>query len=174
MHAFRHRLAVGPFLLRLVVAVAILLRDSGSNLVETGSAFLLVAGLWTSTISAVIALIEMWSLVSGSGGWVSVLLAAITIAVALTGPGAWSVDAQWRGWHRIQIPHGKVTAMPDRVDRDAPAVRQRRGARLVGGWRFDVLLSCRHSWVHARRQQKRPERQVVALHEKSEGTEDER
>ena len=104
VHAFRHRLALGLFLLRLVVAVAILSRDSGSNLVETGSAFLLVAGLWTSTIGAVIALIEMWSLVSGSGGWVSGLVATLTVALALTGPGAWSVDAQLRGWRRIQIP----------------------------------------------------------------------
>ena len=104
MHAVRHRLSVGLFLLRLAVAVAILSRDSGSNLVETGSAFLLVAGLWTSTVGAVIALIEMWGLVSGSGGWVSGLVAAITIALALTGPGAWSVDAQLRGWRRIQIP----------------------------------------------------------------------
>jgi hypothetical protein len=104
VHAFRHRLALSLFLLRLVVAVAILSRDSGSNLVETAAAFLLVGGVWTSTIGTVIALIEMWGLVSGSGGWVSVLIAAITIAVALTGPGAWSVDAQLRGWRRIQIP----------------------------------------------------------------------
>jgi len=100
----RHRAALGLFLLRLVVAVGILSRDSGSNLVQTGSAFLLVGGLWTPTASIVIALIEVWGLVSGSGGWVSVLVATVTVALALTGPGPWSVDAQLRGWHRIEIP----------------------------------------------------------------------
>jgi hypothetical protein len=104
VHLLRRRLAVGLFLLRLVVAVGILSRDSGSNLVETGAAFLLLGGLWTSAVGALITLIEVSSLVSGSGGWVSVLVAAITSALALIGPGPWSVDAQFRGWHRIEIP----------------------------------------------------------------------
>jgi hypothetical protein len=100
----RHRLALGLFLLRLVVAAGILSRDAGSNVVETGAALLLLGGLWTSTAGALIALIEVWGLVSGSGGWVSVLVAAIASALALTGPGPWSVDARFRGWHRIEIP----------------------------------------------------------------------
>jgi hypothetical protein len=104
VHVLRHRLAAGLFLLRLVVAVGILSRGSGSNLVETGAAFLLVGGLWTSAVGAIISLIEAWAVVSGSGGWVSVLVAAITSALALIGPGPWSVDAQLRGWHRIEIP----------------------------------------------------------------------
>ena len=104
VHVLRHRLALGLFLLRLVVAVGILSRDSGSNLVETGAAFLLLGGLWTPAVGAIIALIEVWGLVSGSGGWVSVLVAAITVALALIGPGPWSVDAQFRGWRRIEIP----------------------------------------------------------------------
>jgi uncharacterized membrane protein YphA (DoxX/SURF4 family) len=104
VHVLRHRLALGLFLLRLVVPVGILFRDSGSNFVETGAAFLLVGGLWTPTAAAVVAIIEVWGLVSGSGGWGSGLVATITVALALTGPGAWSVDAQLRGWRRIQIP----------------------------------------------------------------------
>ena len=79
VHVLRHRLALGLFLLRLVVAVGILFRDAGSNVVETGAAFLLVGGLWTPTAAAVIALIEVWGLVSGSGGWVSGLVAAISV-----------------------------------------------------------------------------------------------
>jgi hypothetical protein len=104
VHVLRHRLAVGLFLLRLVVTMGILLRDSGSNLVETGAAILLLGGLWTSTVGAIISVIEAWALVSGSGGWVSVLVAAVASALALIGPGPWSVDAQFRGWHRIEIP----------------------------------------------------------------------
>jgi hypothetical protein len=104
VNVLRHKLGLGLLLLRLVVAVAILSRDAGSNLVETVAAFLLLGGLWTSTVGAIITLIEGWALVLGSGGWVSVLIAAITSALALVGPGPWSVDAQLRGWHRIEIP----------------------------------------------------------------------
>lgn len=104
LKVLRHRLALGLFLLRLVVAVGILARDSGSNLAETGAAFLLLGGLWTSMVGAIITVIEVWKLVSGSGGWVSVLVAAIASALALIGPGPWSVDAQFRGWRRIEIP----------------------------------------------------------------------
>jgi hypothetical protein len=104
VHLLRRRLAVGLFLLRLVVAVGVLSRASGSTLVETGAAFLLLGGLWTSAVGALITLIEVSSLVSGSGGWASMLVAAITSALALIGPGPWSIDAQVRGWHRIEIP----------------------------------------------------------------------
>ena len=104
LKVLRHRLALGLSLLRLVVAVGILSRDSGSNLAETGAAFLLLGGLWTSMVGAIITVIEVWKLVSGSGGWVSVLVAAIASALALIGSGPWSVDAQFRGWRRIEIP----------------------------------------------------------------------
>jgi hypothetical protein len=101
----RHRLAVGLFLLRLVVvAVAISSRASASNFVEQVSALLLLGGIWTSAVGAMITLVEVWRLVSGSGGWVSVLVATITTALALMGPGPWSVDAQLLGWRRIEIP----------------------------------------------------------------------
>jgi hypothetical protein len=101
----RHRLAVGLFLLRLVVvAVAISSRHSVSNFVEQGSALLLLGGIWTSPVGTIITLIQVWRLVSGSGGWVAVLVATITTALALMGPGPWSVDAQLLGWRRIELP----------------------------------------------------------------------
>jgi hypothetical protein len=110
----RHRLGLGLFLLRLLVVAGIASRGSGWNLVETGLAFLLVGGLWTPAVGAVIAIIEVWALVSGSGGWVSGLVATTSVALALTGPGAWSVDAQLCGWRRIQIPPrgGDANARP--------------------------------------------------------------
>ena len=104
LKVLRQRLAVGLFLLRLVVAVGILSRDSGSNLAETGTALLLLGGLWTPMAGGIITVIEVWKLVSGSGGWVSALLAVITFALTLIGPGPWSIDAQFRGWRRIEIP----------------------------------------------------------------------
>ena len=100
----RHRLAAGLFFLRVAVAVVILSRSSTSSVVETAAAFLVLGGLWTSAAGATITLIEVWRFVSGAGGWLSVLVAAITSALALTGPGLWSIDDQVRGSHRIEIP----------------------------------------------------------------------
>jgi hypothetical protein len=34
---------------------------------------------------------------------ISTLLATMALAVALIGPGRWSLDTQWLGWGRIDI-----------------------------------------------------------------------
>jgi putative oxidoreductase len=67
---------------------------------------LLLAGLWTPIVGAIVAILTLGSLFwhRGADVWTHLLLAALGIALALLGPGAWSVDA-WRfGWKRIEIP----------------------------------------------------------------------
>jgi hypothetical protein len=103
----RHRVALGIFLLRLVVAVGILSRHSVpdlADLLEKGAALLLLGGLWTSAAGMVVTVIEGWSVISGSGGAFSILVAATASALALIGPGEWAIDTRVRGWRRIEIP----------------------------------------------------------------------
>jgi hypothetical protein len=51
-----------------------------------------------------VAIIESVLAFSHNGdSWVSVLLASFGIALALLGPGIWSVDARRFGWKRIEI-----------------------------------------------------------------------
>jgi uncharacterized membrane protein YphA (DoxX/SURF4 family) len=65
---------------------------------------LLLVGLWTPVAGAIVAITELWvGLSHGLDPWVSVLLAGLGAALALLGPGAWSVDARLYGWKRIEI-----------------------------------------------------------------------
>jgi len=64
---------------------------------------LLVAGVWTpvvATLAAVAALLKGCSHPASARYW---LAAAICAALALLGPGAWSIDARLFGWKRINI-----------------------------------------------------------------------
>jgi len=79
--------AVGPALLDVVAIV-------------TG--ILLLAGLWTPIAGSTVAALGLWSAVSGRGDfWATILLGTVGGALALLGPGAWSVDARLFGWKRI-------------------------------------------------------------------------
>jgi putative oxidoreductase len=64
---------------------------------------LLVAGVWTpvvATLAAVAALAQGCWHPTSARYW---LVAAICAALALLGPGAWSIDARLFGWKRIDI-----------------------------------------------------------------------
>jgi putative oxidoreductase len=65
---------------------------------------LLIAGLWTPVGAAVMVLLELWRVVSRHGDPASdIQLCTLALAIALLGPGAWSVDARLFGWKRIDV-----------------------------------------------------------------------
>jgi uncharacterized membrane protein YphA (DoxX/SURF4 family) len=80
-------------------------------LLETSAGMLLLVGLWTPVSGTLAAILELWIAFSGPSHLRSVLLlAALGAALAMLGPGAWSVDAHLFGRKRIDIPNRRAAS----------------------------------------------------------------
>jgi len=106
--------------MRLVVGSALVVRAAsrlGSHpainveivsVLLMGAGILLIAGLWTPIAGTSSALIEIWKIIMLPGDkWVWLLLGTASAALAMLGPGLWSIDARLFGWKRIEAPPRK-------------------------------------------------------------------
>jgi putative oxidoreductase len=104
--------------LRLVAGIALLVQavtpwptvHSVQSVVFPGFAIavaaLMVLGLWTPIAGILTALLEARNAFSHyDNPWICILFAALGVAIAMIGPGAWSVDARLFGWKRIDSQH---------------------------------------------------------------------
>jgi len=111
----RGRPGVGLLVMRLVGGTAILTRAASTLPAESPTelaagvlaivaGLCLLVGLWTPIAGSLIAAIGVWFVVTQpKDPLASVLLATIGVALALVGPGAWSIDARLFGWKRIDV-----------------------------------------------------------------------
>jgi putative oxidoreductase len=111
--------------LRLVVGIALIWRaidklSSGVPIhviavlaIAISAGLLLLIGLWTPVAGAVVVLIELrriiWKI---DDPWISVLVGAMALAIALVGPGLWSLDSRLYGWKVISLPPQKGKSEP--------------------------------------------------------------
>jgi UPF0716 family protein affecting phage T7 exclusion len=106
---------IGLLLMRLVGGSALVVRASSTlcsgpplNAAITsaflvGSGVLLIPGLWTPIAGTLIALIAIGQILTRPADpWIPLLLGTMGGALAMLGPGLWSVDARLFGWKRIE------------------------------------------------------------------------
>lgn len=106
----------GLLLLRVVAGISLIVTGLGGfqpgmpmraailGAFSIGSGAFLIAGLWTPIAGSLVVIVGFWSALTQSNNpCPCILLAAIGAALALLGPGAWSMDAWLFGWKRIDI-----------------------------------------------------------------------
>ena len=75
--------------------------------------FLLILGLWTPIVGTSVAVIEVWKILTVPGElWLWVLLGTVSGALAMLGPGRWSIDARLFGWKRVEASPRERSSIP--------------------------------------------------------------
>jgi putative oxidoreductase len=107
----------GLLLLRLVIGAALIyygiadprethqLASIAAPIIGAGAGILILLGLWTPVVGALVAIDEVWIAFSrASDPALPIVLAALGAALAMIGPGEWSLDARLFGRKHLQIP----------------------------------------------------------------------
>jgi uncharacterized membrane protein YphA (DoxX/SURF4 family) len=99
------RTAAIPLVQQAIVGLLDASPPAPLGLVAAGAALLLLIGLWTPVAGLLVAAAELglaWS--HPAEPWTFVHFGTLGAALAMLGPGAWSVDARLFGRKHIQIP----------------------------------------------------------------------
>ena len=105
---------IGLLFMRLVVGSVLLVRASWllwtdapltvtlPSLSFAAPGLLLIAGLWTPVAGIAVAAIELSRILTSEDVFAPLMAATMGGALAMLGPGRWSLDARLFGWKRIE------------------------------------------------------------------------
>jgi hypothetical protein len=97
----------------------------------------LIIGLWTPIAGALVVVEQIVFLWLGTRDpWIHVLLGTFAGALALVGPGAWSLDARLFGWKRIDLPDRRNRSLDNSERAFGPKAPSAglRARSLPAGW----------------------------------------
>jgi putative oxidoreductase len=111
---------IGLLLLRLLTGLALIrfaivglleaprLTTAVPQVIGAGAGLFLLVGLWTPVAGSLAAIVNMWivflRLLSHSGDpWIAIIQSVLGAALAMIGPGAWSIDARLFGRKHIDV-----------------------------------------------------------------------
>ena len=106
----------GLLLIRLLIGLMVinhevrLLASSSlglSSAISVGlilAGILLIIGLWTPVAAILVGVLQVPNSVHSVDPWMCLRLGIFASALAMVGPGGWSVDARLFGWKRLEVP----------------------------------------------------------------------
>jgi uncharacterized membrane protein YphA (DoxX/SURF4 family) len=115
---------LGLLVLRLAAGIALVVQGTQALLaqpplaailaqaVSIGIGVLVAVGLWTQFAGVLLVVDALWQAYAYGPSFRWMLLAAMGAALALLGPGAWSIDARRFGWRRVDLGDRKKDPPP--------------------------------------------------------------
>lgn len=98
------RFLISAILLRGVVLNADKAPHFASLALPLAASLLLIIGFGTPYIGLLVAAAQLWLVFAGSlDPWTGIVLSGLGASLAMIGPGAWSVDAQFFGRKHVEI-----------------------------------------------------------------------
>jgi len=100
------RLLAGGFLISRGIAAASAEPHTGvPQVVAAAAGLLILGGLWTPVVGVLAGMVETWVACTQAGSQLlAILLAGLSLSLAMIGPGAWSMDARLYGRKQILPP----------------------------------------------------------------------
>ena len=103
---------------RLLLSRPVSLSSASSAVLIIASLFLII-GLWTPVAGILVGLLQVPNFLHCIDPWMALRLGIFASALAMVGPGGWSMDARLFGWKRLEVPPRRTDGPRNGVSSDS-------------------------------------------------------